>query len=408
MPRKPFDDFRSPRNRRRLRLCPKVSATKGALPHVRRAAQEKEARRQRLKLRVKAYKERRLVKYRQDDPNTHYKDPEADGWYGYWYWRRRRRTTRRKAHECPHRLFKFLTQSNFVCDGCQGKFPPSTVMYGCRVCNYDLCVDCFYNQDVVDWSAAGDEEFEAIPGYDKLYKQRKRGRFMPKREKNQRCQSKKKKKDRSAERKRKREQKQRAKARRQDRLHKYRYHNDFAECHDSFINTGKVSSEQRDINPRVTKVSQKGESQKNTSAVALTHGRSQCIKNLPATGVKPKEPSKQVFDAVFHRIHTQQWIQFKYERNYCITRTDIFALLESFDFLDLPPWISATIGEFAEDSTPFYDPPVETFPFWSDHKVFTVFKSGKCICETVTFSMPAIFRKRQFDLSSTFTDFARW
>jgi hypothetical protein len=262
--------------------------------------------------------------------------------------------------------------------------PLGAVMYGCHICNYGLCVECFPNSEYYwwefDWSEADDEEFKAIPGYEKLYKPRKRGRFTPKRKNTRRHQSKK--KDRSAERKRKREQKQRTKARRRSRLHKYRYHNDFAERHDSPTITAKVPSNQRDANARVAKDSHREEGQKKTSPVALK--------------VKPEKSAMQLF----HRLHTQEWIQFKYERHYYLTRTDIFALLESFDFLDLLPWICAHIGEYAETSIPLYDPPVEIPPFWSAHEVFNVSTSGKRFRETISFSMPAIFEKRRFEITT--------
>ena len=30
----------------------------------------------------------------------------------------------------------------FSCDKCKRRFPASTTMFGCRTCNFDLCVDC--------------------------------------------------------------------------------------------------------------------------------------------------------------------------------------------------------------------------------------------------------------------------
>lgn len=50
---------------------------------------------------------------------------------------------------CPdgHRLCSFLTANpTFTCDGCKGRQNIGALLYGCRQCNYDLCVSCFQRQ----------------------------------------------------------------------------------------------------------------------------------------------------------------------------------------------------------------------------------------------------------------------
>jgi len=56
-----------------------------------------------------------------------------------------------EAKNCPgkHGLAFFHTNTNrYGCDGCSQKMGMHAPMLGCRSCNYDLCLDCFYNKKV--------------------------------------------------------------------------------------------------------------------------------------------------------------------------------------------------------------------------------------------------------------------
>jgi len=52
----------------------------------------------------------------------------------------------RKNFNCKenHGLKRYPTpKNNYGCDICKSRFGPNTIMYGCRVCNFDVCVACF-------------------------------------------------------------------------------------------------------------------------------------------------------------------------------------------------------------------------------------------------------------------------
>lgn len=47
-----------------------------------------------------------------------------------------------------HGLKKFKSPVNtHICDKCSRTFPPGHILYGCRICDCDLCVDCYDNID---------------------------------------------------------------------------------------------------------------------------------------------------------------------------------------------------------------------------------------------------------------------
>eukprot|EP01084_Bolivina_argentea_P052282 96033_1 len=46
-----------------------------------------------------------------------------------------------------HGLRKFKTFSEFGCDVCDNDVSMNSIMYGCRLCNYDVCNDCYTTKD---------------------------------------------------------------------------------------------------------------------------------------------------------------------------------------------------------------------------------------------------------------------
>lgn len=53
-----------------------------------------------------------------------------------------------KATVCPagHQMSSYITsKANYSCDVCQRRFQQGIVLFGCRTCNFDACVDCRVN-----------------------------------------------------------------------------------------------------------------------------------------------------------------------------------------------------------------------------------------------------------------------
>ena len=50
------------------------------------------------------------------------------------------------APMCIHELAEYITwhrKAGFVCNGCGAKFGDGLTLYGCRICDFDLCHKCF-------------------------------------------------------------------------------------------------------------------------------------------------------------------------------------------------------------------------------------------------------------------------
>jgi len=66
-----------------------------------------------------------------------------------------------------HALHQYFTPTGgFVCDGCgTGHRPPSSSMFGCRACNFDLCLFCLRPNPEADHAsaAAGEEVWAYVP-----------------------------------------------------------------------------------------------------------------------------------------------------------------------------------------------------------------------------------------------------
>ena len=49
----------------------------------------------------------------------------------------------RKTCKSGHTLHEFSTpHSRFTCDGCNAQQGQGTYMFGCRACDFDLCMQC--------------------------------------------------------------------------------------------------------------------------------------------------------------------------------------------------------------------------------------------------------------------------
>jgi hypothetical protein len=45
--------------------------------------------------------------------------------------------------KCTHDMPEFETpNANYGCDGCEKGMPKGATMKGCRICDYDLCIEC--------------------------------------------------------------------------------------------------------------------------------------------------------------------------------------------------------------------------------------------------------------------------